>query len=139
MRIVLIVALTLAALLVPARPAAASCADAGIPIYPGALPSGGLQTVGSRGAWEASPGRTTWATEDELRNIQMFYFVRLTNSGWQEVQQLPGQYPDQFQGPDRGPITSALPVLEFTRGGTADRVRIVGEAGGYTIWLDCTG
>jgi hypothetical protein len=138
MRLGLIVALTLAALLVPARPAVASCADAGIPIYPDAVPNGGLQTVGSRGAWEASPGRTIWSTSDELRNIQMFYFVRLTNSGWMEVAQLPGQYPEQFQGNDRGPVTTTLPMLEFSRG-TSDRVRIIGEAGGYSIWLDCVG
>jgi hypothetical protein len=67
----------------------------------------------------------------------MFYFVRLTNGGWQEVAQLPGQYPSQFQGNDRGPITMTLPVLEFSRGDTAQRVRIVGEAGGYTVWLEC--
>jgi len=136
MRRALIALALLVPLLLPA-PATAACI-APVPVYPGAQQIGGPpsspQSIGV-----TSEGRTGWATEDSLMNIQMFYFIRLTNGGWQEVAQLPGQYPSQFQGPDRGPINTVMPVLEFSRGDTAQRVRIVGEAGGYTVWLECNG
>ena len=98
-----------------------------MPVYPGAQQIGGPPSS-PQNLGVTSEGRTGWATDDSLLNIQMFYFVRLTNGGWQEVAQLPGQYPSQFQGNDREPITMTLPVPEFSRGDTAQRVRIVAEA-----------
>ena len=135
MRRALIGMALLAPLLLPARAAAACIAP--VPIYPGAQQIGGPMSA-PLNLGVTSEGRTGWATEDSLLNIQMFYFVRLTNGGWQEVAQLPGQYPSQFQGNDRGPVTMTLPVLEFSRGDTAQRVRIVAEAGGFTVWLECS-
>src|SRR4051794_26472743 len=136
MRTALIALALLAPLLLPARAAAACVAP--VPVYPGPQQIGGpapaRQNLGVPGE-----GGAGWATEDSLLNIQMFYFVRLINGGWQEVAQLPGQYPSQFQGNDRGPITMTLPVLEFSRGDAAQRVRIVAEAGGFTVWLECNG
>jgi hypothetical protein len=134
MRGALIALTLLVPLLLPARATAACIAP--VPVYPGALQIGGPPS-GPQNLGVTSEGRTGWATEDSLLNVQMFFFVRLTNGGWQEVQQLPGQYPSQFQGPDRGPVNTVMPVLEFSRGDTAQRVRIVGEAGGYTVWLEC--
>ena len=78
------------------------------------------------------------ATPAALLEFQMFFYIRLTGSGWMEVAQLPGQYPDQFSGGEgRSPIVTTLPVLEFTYGSLGERVRITTEAGGYSVWLDC--
>jgi hypothetical protein len=137
MRALLFVALLLAALAAPGR-AAAQCAPPPVPIYPGSVPVGGPVTSDA-GGFVASVGHTVWATPDPLRDIQMFYYIRLPGSGWNEVALLPGQYPDQFAPSDRGPIITVLPVLEFTRDNGREDVRIVGEAGGYSIWLDCRG
>ncbi len=135
MRALLFVALLLAPLVAPGS-AAADCAVPPIPVYPGSQPVAG--SVGAdAGGWVANAGHTVWATPDSLRDIQMFYYIRLTGSGWGEVAQLPGQYPDQFASSDRGPIITVLPVLEFSRDDGRQDVRITAEAGGYSIWLEC--
>jgi hypothetical protein len=135
MRAILLVALLLAPLAAPGR-AAAQCTTPLVPVYPGALPAGG--PVGSDASgFAASVGHTVWATPEPLRDVQMFYYIRLLGSGWGEVAQLPGQYPDQFGGTDRGPIITTLSVLEFVRDDGRQRVRIAGEAGGYSVWLEC--
>jgi hypothetical protein len=126
----------LAPLLLPARAAAACVAP--VPVYPGARQVGGPVSA-PLGLGVTSEGRTGWATPDTLLDVQMFFYIRLTGGGWQTVAQLPGQYPDQFASSDRGPITTTLPVLEFSRDGNAERVRIVTEAGGYSVWLECNG
>jgi len=131
----LVAALLLAPLAATARPAAA-CDTPAVPVYPGAQQIGGLVVPGSPG-WVPTVGRTTWATDEPLLSIQQFYFTRLTNAGWTQVAQLPGQHPSAFAGPDRGPMHAPEPILEFSRGGDRERVRIVGEAGGYTVWLEC--
>jgi hypothetical protein len=53
------------------------------------------------------------------------------------VAQLAGQYAEQFTGSDNSSGTSAIGALEFTRRRDAERVRIVTEPVGYSVWLDC--
>src|SRR5919202_848394 len=135
MRAILFAVLLLAPLVGPGR-AAAQCALPLVPVYPGSLAAGG-QVASDASGFGAPVGHTVWATPDTLRDVQMFYYIRLLGSGWGEIAQLPGQYPDQFGGTDRGPLVTMLPVLEFVRDDGRQRVRITGEAGGYGIWLEC--
>ena len=140
----MVAALLLAALLAPlATPAApppqvsplsVPCSVPPVPVFPGARQIGGLLGPEPT-AWVSSAGRSTWATDEPLLSIQQFYFIRLTRVGWAPVAQLPGQHPGSFAGPDRGPLTVPEPILEFSLDGA--RVRIIGEAGGYTLWLEC--
>jgi hypothetical protein len=60
----------------------------------------------------------------------------LPGEGWGTVTPLPGQHPESFAGPgyvrnDNVPE----PVLEFSRGSAF--LRIVGQAGGYSIFVEC--
>jgi hypothetical protein len=44
---------------------------------------------------------------------------------------------EQFSGSSDSGGVGALPVVEFTRRLGAERVRVVAEPVGYTIWLEC--
>ena len=52
---------------------------------------------------------------------------------------MPGQYIEQFGGRGGSTANGNMPagVLEFARDDGQQRVRVVGEAGGYSLWLDC--
>ncbi|HLH26846.1 MAG TPA: hypothetical protein VK066_30335 [Chloroflexota bacterium] len=117
--------------------AALGCTMAPVPAYPGARPLGSPDAAAS--GTVPGPGGSLWATDDPLASVQQFYYMRLLNAGWAEVPQLPGQYIEQFGG--RGGSTAGenapLGVLEFERDDGQQRVRLVGEAGGYSLWLDC--
>jgi hypothetical protein len=121
---------------VAARPAL-GCVMAPVPAYPGARQLTGVSAA--PGDPVPGPGSSRWATDDPLTNVQQFYFIRLLNAGWAEVAQLPGQYIEQFSGRDGSTATGNVPagVLEFARDDGRQRVRVVGEAGGYSLWLDC--
>jgi hypothetical protein len=129
--------LLLVALLIalPRADQAIACAGPPVPAYPGALQLGGPPAAQQGG--EITPGHTAWTTVDSLLDVQMYHYTRLPASGWATVAQLPGQYPDQFAGGDRPEYGPALAALEFTRGGDAERVRITGDGGGFSVWLDC--
>ena len=121
---------------VPAR-SALGCEMAPVPAYPGARQIGGLAAAPNEGV--AGPGSSRWATDEPLTSIQQFYFIRLLNAGWAEVPQLPGQYIEQFGGRGGSTANGNVPagVLDFARDDGRQRVRVVGEAGGYSLWLDC--
>jgi len=116
---------------VPAAPAHA-CPAPSIPVYPGALAASGdgsnMPVVGDN---------SFVATNAPLLDIQAFYYTRMPNEGWSPVTQLPGQYPDQFGGFDSARMNAPQGVLEFSRNGEHEHVRIVADAGGYSIWVDC--
>ena len=131
----LLAALLLAPLAGPARPAAA-CDVPSVPVFPGAQQAGGLVVPGPPG-WVPTTGRTTWATDEPLLNVQQFYYIRLGSDGWNGVPQLPGSYPDQWQNPGIPRMNVAEPILEFSRGGDRERIRIISEAGGFSVWLEC--
>jgi hypothetical protein len=132
----LAIALLLTAFLAPARPAAA-CATPPVPIYPGAQQVGGLEQPDA-GGMVPYIGRTSWATPEPLLWVQQFYYLRLTNLGWTSVQQLPGQYPSQFDSGNQPTVpVGPEPVLEFSRNADREHVRIVGQPNGYTIALEC--
>jgi hypothetical protein len=120
----------------PARPAL-GCEMAPVPAYPGARQLTGVPAAPSGAV--PGPGRSLWATDDPLTSVQQFYYMRLLNAGWAEVAQLPGQYIEQFGGRDGSTATGNVPagVLEFARDDGRQQVRVVGEAGGYSLWLDC--
>ena len=130
MRIALLTAaLLLAPLAAPARPAAAQCES--VPIYPGSRPLSVSDVSGSGGV-----GQGYFATDDLLVYVQTFYYNRLPNEGWAPITPLPGQHPEQHANPGFSPNgLTPQPVLEFSRGNAF--LRIVGEAGGYRIFLDC--
>jgi hypothetical protein len=127
-----LVALTFAAL----PPAAAACELPPVPVYPGARQVGGLMEPSNRG-WVPSTGRTYYAIDGPLRDIQWFYFTTLLNLGWTEVAQLPGQYIETF-GRGHQRTDTAVGILEFERNSGQEHVWIVGEAGGYSVSLQCT-
>jgi hypothetical protein len=108
-----------------------------VPAYPGARALTGQHTA--PGEAVPGPGGSRWATDEPLASVQQFYFIRLLNAGWGEVAQLPGQYIDQFGGLGGSTANSNTPlgVLEFARDDGQQRVRLVGEAGGFSLWLDC--
>jgi hypothetical protein len=125
----LLAALLLGPLAAPAVPAIAQCG--GVPIYPGARPSGGdeFSSAGSRGSGY-------FMTDEPLVHVQRFYSYRLPGEAWAPVTPLPGQHPESFANPGYFHGNNVPePVLEFSRGNAF--VRIVGEAGGYSIFLDC--
>jgi len=135
MRTLLLVAATVLALVgVPARPTSA-CPAPSIPLYPGARPPPGL----SGPELPVSSGNMFIATDDSLANVQRFYYTRLPNEGWEPVTQLPGQYIEQFggQGGSTTPVGGPQGVLEFSRNAGHERVRIVGQASGYSIYVAC--
>ena len=134
MRVPLLAACLLASLAVPARPAAA-CAAPLVPVFPGALQLAGSGGQGPAG-W-APLGHSIWATDAPLLDVQQFYYIRLGSDGWNGVPQLPGSYPDQWQNPGIPRMNVAEPILEFSRGGDRERIRIIGEAGGFSVWLEC--
>jgi hypothetical protein len=124
-------AILLAPLGGPAVPAHA-CPAPSIPVYPGA------QAASGDGAnMPVGGGNSFIATTAPLLDIQAFYYTRLPNEGWSAVAQLPGQYIEQFGGPDNARINELMGVLEFSRNDNHEHVRIVGDAGGYSIWVDC--
>lgn len=132
--VLLAAAIVIAPLGVPAAPAAA-CPAPSIPVFPGArLPDG------SRGPdMPVNAGNVFLTTPDTLLDVQRFYYTRLPNEGWVAVAQLPGQYISQF-GAAGASTTSgdvAQGVLEFSRNDGHESVRIVGQAGGYSIYVDC--
>jgi hypothetical protein len=133
MRALLLFAALLAApLLAPATPAAAQCPS--VPIYPGSRPLGSTET--SRIGAATGAGHAYYATDELLAYVQQFYYMRMPSEGWEPVTLLPGQYPEQHANPGFTPTgITPQPVLEFQRPGAY--ARIVGEAGGYSIVLDC--
>ena len=135
MRIGLLLAACLLASLVAPTQTAAACAVPLVPAYPGAQQISGY--VGQAAAAWLPQGRSTWVTDAPLLAIQQFYYTRLSGDGWNGVPQLPGTYPDQFSTPLQPPINVPQPVLEFQCGGDRELIRIVTEAGGYSVWLEC--
>lgn len=129
--LLLCAAILLAPLGLPAAPVHA-CPAPSIPVYPGAQAASGdgsnMPVVG---------GNSFIATGAPLLDIQAFYYTRMPNEGWSPVTQLPGQYPDQFDGFDSARMNAPQGVLEFSRNGEREHVRIVADAGGYSIWVDC--
>ena len=123
---VLLAALALAA---PAPPAAAQCGP--VPVFPGSRPEAGSEFTG---AGRVDQGY--FATDEPLVYIQSFYYTRMPNEGWEPVTPLPGQHPEQHANPGFSPTSiTPQPVLEFSRGSAF--LRIIGEAGGYRIVVDC--
>ncbi|HZS02194.1 MAG TPA: hypothetical protein VFE37_25980 [Chloroflexota bacterium] len=130
--LLLTVAILVAPLGLPARPAHA-CPAPTIPVYPGALPA-----TGAGSALPVTAGNSFIATNAPLLDIQAFYYTRMPNEGWAPVTQLPGQYIEQFDGFDSARMNEPLGVLEFSRNDGHEHVRIVADAGGYSIWVDCS-
>jgi hypothetical protein len=131
----LLAAIALAPLAAPARPAAA-CTPPPVPVFPGARQIGGLTATGPSDLVPGLGG-SIWATDEPLLSIQQFYIFRLTGAGWSQLAQLPGQHPGSFASGEPGITPIVEPVLEFSRNGDRERVRITAEAGGYSIWLEC--
>ena len=131
MRALLLAVALLVAPLPPARPAAA-CDAPSVPIYPGAL-------AGDGSGLQGSAGNAFIATTAPLVDIQAFYYTRLPNEGWAVATLLPGQYAEQHDMGNPSVRGGNVPqsVLEFTRNGDRERVRIVGVGGGYAIYVDC--
>jgi hypothetical protein len=130
MRIALLLAaLVLAPLAAPTQPAAAQCGP--VPVFPGSRPLDVSEVSGPGGV-----GQGYFATDEALVYVQSFYYSRMPNEGWAPVTPLPGQHPEQHANPGFSPNSiTPQPVLEFSRGNSF--VRIVGEAGGYRIVLEC--
>ena len=130
MRVAMLLAgLLLAVLAAPALPVGAQCGP--VPIYPGSQPAGGAEVSGA-----TAGGSGYYVTEEPLVNIQRFYSNRLPNEGWASVAPLPGQHPESFAGPEYVRTDNVPePVLEFSRGNAF--LRIIGQAGGYSIFIDC--
>ncbi len=133
MRILILVAALAAVTVAPPAQPAAACTTPPIPVYPGALPTGGVDRFGD----VTSLGRTYVATTEPLLSIQQFYYTSLPNSGWQAMTPMAGQHPQSFAGRGYTPNGAPEPVLEFSRANASQYVRIVGEGSGYTIVLDC--
>ena len=133
MRVALVVAALLAApLLAPAAPAAAQCPS--VPIYPGSRSASNPDS--SRAGAVTGAGHSYYVTDELLAYVQQYYYLRMPSEGWELVTLLPGQYPEQHANPGFTPTgITPQPVLEFQRGNAY--ARIVGEAGGYSIVLDC--
>jgi hypothetical protein len=132
MRVLLLsAAILLAPLGLPAAPAHA-CPAPSIPIYPGGQVAGGTPSN-----MPVTAGNSFIATSAPLLDIQAFYYTRLPNEGWSAVAQLPGQYIEQFNGLGGARMNEPLGVLEFSRNDNHERVRIVADGGGYSIWVDC--
>ena len=129
--LVLCAAILVAPLGLPARPAHA-CPAPSIPVYPGAQAA-----LGNGSSMPVTAGSSFIATTAPLLDIQAFYYTRLPNEGWAPVTQLPGQYIEQFDGFDSPRMNEPMGVLEFSRNDDHEHVRIVGDAGGYSIWVDC--
>jgi len=126
---ILLAALVLAPLAAPTQPAAAQCGS--VPIYPGSRPAGGAEVNGT-----TAVGSGYYVTDEPLVSIQRFYSYRLPSEGWGTVTPLPGQHPESFAGPEYVRNDNVPePVLEFSRGNAF--LRIVGQAGGYSIFVDC--
>jgi hypothetical protein len=129
--LLLAAAILLAPLGLPAAPAHA-CPAPSIPIYPG-----GQAAAGDGSSMPVTAGSAYVATSAPLLDIQAFYYTRLPNEGWTAVAQLPGQYIEQFGGPGSARMNEPYGVLEFSRNDNHERVRIVADGGGYSIWTDC--
>ena len=129
--LLLAAAILLAPLGLPAAPAHA-CPAPSIPIYPG-----GQAAAGDGSSTPVVAGNSYVATAAPLLDIQAFYYTRLPNEGWTPVTQLPGQYIEQFTGLGGPRMNEPLGVLEYSRNDNHERVRIIADAGGYSIWVDC--
>jgi hypothetical protein len=129
--VLLTAAILLAPLGLPAEPAHA-CPAPSVPIYPGAI-----APAGDGAGMPVTAGSSFVATDAPLLDIQAFYYTRMPNEGWQPVTQLPGQYADQFDGFDGPRGNQPLGVLEYSRNDNHEHVRIVADAGGYSVWVDC--
>ncbi|HEY7062665.1 MAG TPA: hypothetical protein VII06_14390 [Chloroflexota bacterium] len=124
-------AILIAPLGLPAT-AAHACPAPSVPVYPGAVaPSGDGSNM------PVVAGSSFIATNAPLLDIQAFYYTRMPNEGWTPVEQLPGQYIEQFDGFDSSRGNQPLGVLEFSRNDNHEHVRIAADAGGYSIWVDC--
>jgi hypothetical protein len=128
----LCIAVLFGPVLSPAAPALA-CPAPSIPVYPGARLPDGARVTGL----PVNAGNMYLTTDAPLLDIQRFYFMRLPGEGWQSIAQLPGQYIQQFGGDGDVPIEAPEGVMEFTRNDGHESVRIVGQAGGYSIYVDC--
>jgi hypothetical protein len=124
-------AVLLAPLGLPAR-AVLACPAPSVPIYPGAI-----APAGDGAGMPVTAGNAFVATNAPILDIQAFFYTRMPNEGWQPVTQLPGQYPDQFGGFEGPRGNQPQGVLEFSRNGEHEHVRIVADAGGYSVWVDC--
>ncbi len=134
MRTLLLAAVAVLALVgLPARSAGA-CPAPSIPVYPGGQAAGGDGT-----SLPVLAGNQFIATTAPLVDVQSFYYTRLPNEGWVSVAQLPGQYIEQFSSAGGPTIPGSGPqgVLEFSRNDDHEHVRVVGQAGGYSLYVDC--
>jgi hypothetical protein len=134
MRALLICAAILIAPLGLPAPSTYACPAPSIPLYPDAQPA-----YGNGSSRPVTAGNSFVATDAPLIDIQAFYYTRLPNEGWSPVTQLPGQYPEQHAMGEPSTRGANVPqgALEFSRNDDHEHVRIVGDAGGYSIWVDC--
>jgi hypothetical protein len=130
---VLVAATWLALFWSPGR--AAACMAPPVPIFPGARQIAGVVSTLPGGS--TGEGHTVWTTTASALDVQMFYYLNLPGDGWTAVAQMAGQYAEQFTGSENSSTTAALGALEFTRRRDAERVRIVTEPIGYSVWLVC--